>query len=100
MKFGEYLRENLTSEWVTQYISYDDMKELLIEVVSKAPPATSVEQIAARQEHFLLADDDFFQVRHIELSVICLFVKSDSSSIAKLNCRKLIRSLLRNLLSE
>lgn len=71
MKFGEYLRANLTSEWMSQYISYDDMKEFLAEVISKAPvqsSAQSIEQINARQEHFLLADEDFFKVRHLKLS--------------------------------
>lgn len=72
MKFGEYLRANLTSEWMSQYIAYDDMKELLAEIISKAPvqsPTQSIEQINARQEHFLRADEDFFKVRHLKLFV-------------------------------
>ena len=48
---------------MTQYISYDEMKDLLAEVVSSAPVATGgVEQLSLRHEHFLRADEDFFQV--------------------------------------
>ena len=65
MKFGEYLRANLTSEWITQYISYDEMKEFLVEVLNNAPASVNTEEDTARSEHFQVADEDFFQVNQI-----------------------------------
>ena len=64
MKFGEHLKTNLTPEWNSQYIAYEDMKELFYEVVNKAPPIIENNQNSSRQQYFLLADDEFFEVRN------------------------------------
>jgi SPX domain protein involved in polyphosphate accumulation len=64
MKFGEYLRMNLTSEWASQYISYEDMKDILTEVVSKAPATEEINPHLSRQQYFLLADKKVFHVRN------------------------------------
>jgi len=37
MRFGEYLRSNLTPEWSGQYISYEDMEEVLTDVINQIP---------------------------------------------------------------
>ncbi|XP_055354793.1 xenotropic and polytropic retrovirus receptor 1 homolog isoform X2 [Paramacrobiotus metropolitanus] len=37
MKFGQHLTAHVTPEWRTQYINYDDMKELLEKVPQHAP---------------------------------------------------------------
>ncbi len=63
MKFGEYLRMHLTSEWSSQYISYEDMKKMLTDVVNKASTINETHQSLSRQEYFLLADEEFCQVR-------------------------------------
>ncbi len=63
MKFGEYLRMHLTSEWSSQYISYEDMKKMLTDVVNKASAINETHQSLSRQEYFLLADEEFCQVR-------------------------------------
>lgn len=63
MKFGEYLQMNLTSEWCSQYILYEDLKEFLVEVASKAPSITVTNPRLSRQQYFLLADEEFFRVR-------------------------------------
>jgi SPX domain protein involved in polyphosphate accumulation len=63
MKFGEHLRMHLTPEWSSQYIAYEDMKELFMEVISKTPSIDENNQNSARQQYFLLADEEFFQVR-------------------------------------
>ncbi|CAF1669951.1 unnamed protein product, partial [Adineta ricciae] len=57
MKFGEYLRRNLTSEWSSQYIDYENLKELLYEIVNKAP----TDESSLRQEYFVQADQEFLQ---------------------------------------
>ncbi|UJR19481.1 hypothetical protein I4U23_022611 [Adineta vaga] len=59
MKYGEYLREHLTSEWSSQYISYDYMKELLIDAFSKA---SQLNENSLRQQFFIEIDQDFFKV--------------------------------------
>jgi len=63
MRFGEYLRMHLTPEWSSQYISYEEMKEMLTDVVSKAPRINEINQSLSRQEYFLLADEEFLQVK-------------------------------------
>ena len=49
MKFEKYLRTHLTLEWYSQYIAYDDMKELLTGVVSKASPIDETNDRLLRQ---------------------------------------------------
>jgi len=63
MKFGEYLRRNLTSEWSSQYIQYEDMKEFLYEVINKAPSINETNHNLSREQYFIDADEEFFQVR-------------------------------------
>jgi SPX domain protein involved in polyphosphate accumulation len=68
MKFGEYLRNNLTSEWSSQYIEYDDMKELFSDIIAKAPLIDATNQNLLRKQHFLLADQEYFLVRRYYFS--------------------------------
>jgi len=63
MKFGEYLRMHLTPEWSSQYISYEDMKDLLSDVMNKIPSINETNQNLSREQYFLLADVEFLQVR-------------------------------------
>lgn len=58
MKYGEYLRTNLTPEWSSQYISYEEMKEILTDVMNKIP----LENLS-REEYFISADEQFFEVK-------------------------------------
>lgn len=64
MKFGEHLRTNLTPEWNSQYIPYEDMKDFLTEVVTKLPSIIKTNQHLTREQYFALADEKFFQVRN------------------------------------
>jgi SPX domain protein involved in polyphosphate accumulation len=64
MKFGEYLRKHLNPQWASQYISYDDMKEVLDDIVNNAPARDDNDQTSLRQHYFTEADDDFFEVSH------------------------------------
>ncbi|CAF1385997.1 unnamed protein product [Adineta steineri] len=73
MKFGEYLRKNLTSEWSSQYIQYEDMKEILYEFQSKAPLINEINQNLLRQQYFIDADQEFFQFCEKELTKINTF---------------------------
>jgi SPX domain protein involved in polyphosphate accumulation len=63
MRFGEYLRMHLTPEWSSQYIPYEEMKEMLSDVINKAPLINEINQSLSRQEYFLLADEEFLQVQ-------------------------------------
>lgn len=59
MKYGEYLRTHLTPEWSSQYLSYEDMKDMLTDVMNK------IDRNLSRQQYFLLADEEFLQVRNM-----------------------------------
>jgi SPX domain protein involved in polyphosphate accumulation len=59
MKYGEYLRTHLTPEWSSQYLSYEDMKDMLTNVMNK------IDRNLSRQQYFLLADEEFLQVRNM-----------------------------------
>ena len=39
------------------------MKELFAEVISKAPPIIENNRSSSRERYFLLADEEYFQVR-------------------------------------
>ena len=65
MKFSEHLRLHSTSEWRSQYISYDDMNELLNELIVKAPPINNMNQDLSHQQYFLHADKEFFEVKQL-----------------------------------
>ena len=60
--FEEYLRMNLTPEWCSQYIAYEDMKEWLVDIVHKAPSFNMIDQNFSRQQYFRRAGEEFFQV--------------------------------------
>lgn len=74
MKFGEYLQNNLTSEWYSQYIAYEDLKEFLTEVVNKAPVLMQTNQRLTRQQYFRLADEEFFRVNKYIYYMFQIFI--------------------------
>jgi SPX domain protein involved in polyphosphate accumulation len=63
MKFGIHLSTNLTPEWNSQYIQYEYMKELLEKAVAVAPIISYNEDNLLREQYFVRADEDFFEVR-------------------------------------
>ena len=63
MKFAEHLSAHVTPEWNSQYIRYDDMKELLARAVSKAQPLVDQSEHIVREQFFIRVDEHFFQVR-------------------------------------
>lgn len=63
MKFAEHLSAHVTPEWNSQYIRYDEMKELLARAVAKAQPFVDESDNALREQFFLRVDEHFFQVR-------------------------------------
>jgi SPX domain protein involved in polyphosphate accumulation len=67
MKFGVHLLTNLTSEWNSQYIQYEYMKELLEKTIAEAPIIVDGDDNPAREQYFLRADEPFFQVRTIAI---------------------------------
>lgn len=62
MKFSEHLWTHLTPEWYSQYINYDQMKEMLLEHVAQAHKFANPGDALARQLYFLQADEEFFKV--------------------------------------
>ena len=77
MKFAEHLSAHVTPEWNSQYIRYDDMKELLAQAVAKAQPFVDDSDNILREQFFFLFDEHFFQVRIFEStfrsSFFCFF---------------------------
>jgi SPX domain protein involved in polyphosphate accumulation len=71
MKFGEYFRMYLTPEWSSQYIPYKDMKDMLNDIMSKAP---TINENISRQQYFLLADEEFLEVRNDSSNSLNLFI--------------------------
>lgn len=63
MKFSEHLWAHLTPEWYSQYIEYDQMKEMLAGFVANAQHLSGSDNLLARQLYFLQADEEFFKVR-------------------------------------
>ncbi len=63
MKFAEHLWTHLTPEWYSQYIEYEAMKEMLAKCVTKAQQLPDANDILAREQIFLYADEQFFRVR-------------------------------------
>lgn len=65
MKFAEHLSAHVTPEWNSQYIRYDDMKELLAQAVAKAQPFADDSDTFQRDQFFYRVDEHFFQVNQI-----------------------------------
>lgn len=66
MKFAEHLSAHVTPEWTSQYIRYDEMKELLAQAMSKAQPYVDESDNVLREQFFLRVDEHFFQVSQDE----------------------------------
>ncbi|CAF0750072.1 unnamed protein product [Adineta ricciae] len=73
MKFGEHLWTHLTPEWYSQYIEYDQMKEMLAGFVASAQHLSGPDNLLARQLYFLQADEEFFKYCSREASKINTF---------------------------
>lgn len=63
MKFAEHLSAHITPEWSSQYIRYDDMKEMLAQAMAKAPVSAEESERSLRDEFFRRLDEHFFQVK-------------------------------------
>ncbi|CAF1283213.1 unnamed protein product [Rotaria sordida] len=82
MKFGLYLSKNRTPEWYSQYIEYDEMKRMLTESVAEAERLIDINDRSAREQFFVLADEQFFQ-----------FCKKEASKINNFFAEKLAEAL-------
>jgi SPX domain protein involved in polyphosphate accumulation len=72
MKFGENLQGHITSEWRTQYIDYERLKEILYEFKESAPCPDSVDETEIAR-HFKNGSECFFQEIEKELQKVNLF---------------------------
>ncbi|CAF1573855.1 unnamed protein product, partial [Didymodactylos carnosus] len=73
MKFAEHLAAHVTPEWHSQYIRYDEMKDLLNAAVEKAQPFVDDQDIVLRENYFLRIDEHFFQTCEKEATKINTF---------------------------
>ncbi|UJR08698.1 hypothetical protein I4U23_012956 [Adineta vaga] len=73
MKFAEHLSAHVTPEWNSQYIRYDDMKELLAQAVAKAQPFVDDSDNVLREQFFIRVDEHFFQYCEKEATKINTF---------------------------
>ncbi|CAF1049331.1 unnamed protein product [Didymodactylos carnosus] len=73
MKFAEHLAAHVTPEWHSQYIRYDEMKDLLYAAVEKAQPFIDDTDNTMRENYFLRIDEFFFQHCEKEASKINTF---------------------------
>ena len=63
MKYSEHLWQHLTPEWYSQYIQYDQMKEMLAEWVKESEQRLIVaDRTLGRDQFFAEVDQEFFQV--------------------------------------
>jgi SPX domain protein involved in polyphosphate accumulation len=74
MKFAEHLSVHVTPEWNSQYIRYDDMKELLAQALAKAQPFADESDNLLREQFFLRVDEHFFQVRNSTESFFHIYI--------------------------
>mgnify|MGYP002378791976 CR=1 FL=1 len=68
MKFAEHLSAHITPEWSSQYIRYDDMKELLAQAVEKARIFVDENDDETSEQFFRRIDEQFFRVKSLKTS--------------------------------
>lgn len=62
MKYGEYLKAHLTPEWSSQYLLYEDLKDLLYDLVKRSSSMDG--------EFFEVKTKDFLFLFQIEFSFV------------------------------
>eukprot|EP00794_Sanderia_malayensis_P015958 gene15958-17563_t len=72
MKFTEVLGAQLTPEWRSQYLQYEEMKKILYEAVESAPPAEGTNEEILRR-HYNKYEEGFFLFCDKELSKVNTF---------------------------
>ncbi|OQV11683.1 Xenotropic and polytropic retrovirus receptor 1 [Hypsibius exemplaris] len=65
MKFGQHLTSHVTPEWRTQYVNYDDMKDMLLKVQQHADDFPMVdddveEGLTPREKYYKDFEESFF----------------------------------------
>ncbi|KAI3389955.1 hypothetical protein SNEBB_008008 [Seison nebaliae] len=74
MKFAEHLGTHLTPEWRSQYIRYDDMKEIFYAAEKAAPISADADEDAYLKHMFYMEyDEKFFAFCEKELAKINAF---------------------------
>ncbi|CAF1189295.1 unnamed protein product [Rotaria sordida] len=79
MKFGVHLMTNLTSEWNSQYIQYQYMKEMLEKAVVEAPVLVNTnddddsDSNLFCEQYFLHVDEEFFEFCEKQVTKINTF---------------------------
>ena len=63
MKFGEYLKLNITPEWSAEYMAYNDLDLLLHESTEQTLTIDEIERNELRQLPSPPIEEAFFQVR-------------------------------------
>jgi len=68
MKFAEHLSAHITPEWQSQYISYDEMKDILYSLEQDAPHEE--EDLSTLKDYVVQVDEQFFEKCQQELNKI------------------------------
>ena len=90
MKFGENLQGHITSEWRTQYIDYESLKEILYEFKESAPCPDSVDEVEIAR-HLKNGSETFFHETEKELQKVNLFFgEKRVNSMTNSNCDAII----------
>uniref|UniRef100_A0A2S2QX19 Xenotropic and polytropic retrovirus receptor 1 n=1 Tax=Sipha flava TaxID=143950 RepID=A0A2S2QX19_9HEMI len=72
MKFAEHLAAHITPEWRKQYISYEEMKEMLYAAVEQVPAPDQVDPDSLSR-YYAKFDEKFFSFCDKELAKINTF---------------------------
>ncbi|KAF0767691.1 Uncharacterized protein FWK35_00005204 [Aphis craccivora] len=72
MKFAEHLAAHITPEWRKQYISYEEMKEMLYAAIEQVPAPDQVDPDSLSR-YYAKFDEKFFSFCDKELAKINTF---------------------------
>ncbi|XP_063729552.1 xenotropic and polytropic retrovirus receptor 1 homolog [Symsagittifera roscoffensis] len=72
MKFAAHLNDHLTPEWRTQYVAYEDLKDMLYEAQENAPPS-DISDEETLKKYYAKFDQKFFSKCEQELNKINMF---------------------------
>ena len=72
MKFAAHLNAHITPEWRTQYVAYEDLKDLLYTAQENSPPADISDEETIKK-YYAKFDQKFFARCQLELNKVNMF---------------------------
>ena len=77
VKFGEHLLGHLTPEWMSQYIEYEELKELLYTLIKNSPEIDENDESSFKAYIATIDEDAFLKRCQIELDKINRFFSKE-----------------------